>query len=73
VCALAHTPAVGPDWSARPALVPLTPLAQMSARTHAPARTLTLGVDLGCRSVIGWLSTPHTPSRGLFVKETLAF
>jgi hypothetical protein len=30
-------------------------------------------VDLGRRSVIGWLRTSRTPSRGLFVKETLGF
>jgi hypothetical protein len=32
-----------------------------------------LKVDLKCRSMIGWLRTPRTPSRGIFVKETLSF
>jgi hypothetical protein len=36
-------------------------------------RTLALGADLGCRSVIGWLRTPRTPSCGFFVKEPLWF
>jgi hypothetical protein len=52
---------------------PLTSLACLSARTHAPACTHALTADLSRRSVIGWLRTPHTPSRGDFVKEPLSF
>jgi hypothetical protein len=60
-----------PGRPARPASAPLMPLARLSA--HAPASVLTLGTDLGRRSVIGWLRIPHTPSHGLFVKETFDF
>jgi hypothetical protein len=34
---------------------------------------LALRADLGCRSVIGWLRTPRTPSLGYFVKEPPGF
>jgi hypothetical protein len=45
----------------------------VSALPRASARALALRFGLSRPSVIEWLRTPRTPSRGLFLKETLGF